>query len=44
MPLIKFACGGASWTLNPYNSMKIRENPENARPGLSISLHPNTMC
>ena len=29
--------------LDPQNSMKIRENPENIRPGLWIILHPNTM-
>ena len=34
MPLMKLQCGGASWTLDPHNSMKIHENPENVLPGL----------
>ena len=42
--LMKFPCGDASWTLDPHNSMKIRENPENICTGLWIILHPNTMC
>ena len=40
---MKFPCGGASWTLDSHNSMKIRENPENVLPGLWILLHLNTM-
>ena len=43
-PLMEFPCGGASWTLDQHNSMKIRENPESVLPGLFILLHPNTMC
>ena len=42
-PLMKFPWGGASWTLDSHNSMKIPENPENVLPGLWILLHPNTM-
>ena len=36
--------GGASGTLDHYNSIKIRENTENVLPGLWILFHPNTMC
>ena len=25
IPLMKFLCGGTSWTLDPYNSMKIQK-------------------
>ena len=39
---MKFPCGGASWTSDSHNSMKIRRNPENLLPGLWILLHPNT--
>ena len=41
--MMKFPCGGASWTLDSYNSMKICKNPENFLPGLWILLHLNTM-
>ena len=40
---MKFLCGVTSWTLDPNNSMKIRENLENVRPVLRIPLNPNTM-
>ena len=42
--MMKYPCWGASWTLDPYNSMKTREKPENVLPGLWILLHPSTMC
>ena len=41
--MMKFLCGGASWTLDSHDSMKIPENTENVLPGLRILLHPNTM-
>ena len=41
---VKFPCGGATWTLDPQNFMKIRKNPENVCPGLRILLHHNAMC
>ena len=42
--LMKVLSGGTSWTLDPHNSMKIRENPENVLPGLWILWHLNAMC
>ena len=42
-PMMKFPCRDASWTLDPHNSMKTRENPENFLPGLWILLYPNTV-
>ena len=42
-PFLKFLCRTASWTLEPHNSMKIRENPGSFLPGLWILQHPNTM-
>ena len=41
---VKFPCGGATWTLDPQNFMKVRKNPENVCPGLRILLHHNAMC
>ena len=41
---VKFPCGGATWTLDPQNFMKICKNPENVYPGLWILLHHNAMC
>ena len=35
---------GCKLDFGPVNSMKIRENPENALPGLWILLHPNAVC
>ena len=36
LPLMKFRCGGASWTLKLHYSMEICESPENVYPGLRI--------
>ena len=40
---MKFLSGGVSWTLDPHNSMKICENPENVLPGLWILLYLSAM-
>ena len=36
--------GDESWTLDPHNPMKMRENPKNVFPGLWVLSHPNNMC
>ena len=41
---MKYPCGGAKWTLDLHDSMKICEKPENVLLGLWIHLHPSTMC
>ena len=38
--LMKFLCGGASWTLDPHNSMKIQKM---SSPACGFFLQPNTM-
>ena len=43
MPLLKFPCGGATWTLDLQNSIKIHKNSENVYPGLWILLPHNAM-
>ena len=42
--LMNFLCGGASWTLDPHNSMNLRKSRKCPPWFVGIQLHPSTMC